>query len=52
MIACAIELAARAQWRHVMMPVPQENPGLLELAGKSGFVKIADWLAYHPTATG
>ena len=52
MMACAIDLAARAQWRHVMMPVPQENVGLLELAGKSGFVKIADWLAYIPAITG
>ena len=52
MMACATELAARAQWRHVMMPVPQENAGLLELASQSGFVKIADWLAYHPAATG
>jgi ribosomal protein S18 acetylase RimI-like enzyme len=48
MMACATELAARAQWRHVMMPVAPENDGLLELATKSGFVKIADWLAYIP----
>jgi GNAT superfamily N-acetyltransferase len=50
MMSRVIELASRAQWRHVLMAVPEKSDGLLELSTQWGFKKIADWPEYHPAA--
>jgi GNAT superfamily N-acetyltransferase len=51
MMGCILELAGRAQLKHVFFPVSEANPGANHMAHLIAFATIAEWPSYALAAS-